>query len=111
MALPQAEDGSPQPQAQTDATKDRSAESTSPKVKRAVFVRPPMYGRQLAAIYSPARYSVIEASTKSGKTWGCIVWLLEKALEGRRGRNFWWVAPVFGQAKIAFRRLKRALPP
>ena len=69
-----------------------------------------MYAKQQAAIWSPARYALIEASTKAGKTWGCIVWLLERAMQGKRGQNFWWVAPVFGQSKIAFRRLKRALP-
>ena len=69
-----------------------------------------MYARQLAAIWSAKRYAIIEASTKSGKTWGCIVWLLEQAIAGKRGQNFWWVAPVFGQSKIAYRRLVRALP-
>lgn len=29
---------------------------------------------------------------------------------GRKGHNFWWVAPVYTQAKIAFRRMKDGLP-
>src|ERR1700674_4572328 len=46
----------------------------------------------------------------SGKTSGCIVWLAEQAFGGRDGQNFWWVAPVSGQADIAFRRMQRAIP-
>jgi phage FluMu gp28-like protein len=60
---------------------------------------------------NPARYSLIEASTKAGKTVSAIAWLYEQALFlGEPNRNFWWVAPVSGQAKIAFRRLKAFLP-
>jgi phage FluMu gp28-like protein len=74
------------------------------------YVRPWLYKKQTAAIFNDARYSVIEASTKSGKTIGCIVWLVEKAiLEGCRGRHYWWVAPVSDQADIAFRRIKDGL--
>jgi hypothetical protein len=59
----------------------------------------------------PARYALIEASTKAGKTVGCMAWLMEQAfIHGRPGRNYWWVAPVYPQAKIAFRRIKRGLP-
>lgn len=74
------------------------------------YQRPHLYKKQFDAIFDPRRYSVIEASTKSGKTSGCIVWLIEKALAGQPGQNFWWVAPVSGQADIAFRRSIRALP-
>ena len=28
---------------------------------------------------------------------------------GTAGQNFWWIAPVYPQAKIAYRRLKRAV--
>jgi len=31
-------------------------------------------------------------------------------MEGRRGQAYWWVSPVYSQAKIAYRRLKRGLP-
>jgi hypothetical protein len=70
-----------------------------------------MYRQQLAAVFCHERYGLIEASTKSGKTVGCIAWLYEQAWLSQSGRNFWWVAPIFPQAKIAFRRLKRTLPP
>jgi len=69
-----------------------------------------MYPKQLAAIFAPERISIIEASTKSGKTVGCMVWLAEMGMQGKAGRNYWWVAPIYSQAKIAFRRLKRGLP-
>src|SRR5215475_11591434 len=75
------------------------------------FHRPWCYPEQLTAIYDPRRLSFIEASTKSGKTHGCIGWLAEKALlGGGNGRNYWWVAPVSDQANIAFVRMMRTLP-
>jgi len=75
------------------------------------YERPWLYEKQLEAIFTTKRYSVIEASTKSGKTVGCIVWLAEKAiLYGGPNKNFWWVAPVSDQSDIAFRRMKEALP-
>ena len=71
-----------------------------------------LYPKQRAAIFDDARIAVIEASTKSGKTTGCLAWLFEQAFEhGRDGRNFWWVAPVFGQAEIGYRRSTRKLRP
>ncbi|GAG11536.1 unnamed protein product, partial [marine sediment metagenome] len=79
-------------------------------IKEAVYTRPWLYPKQQEAIFDPARYSVIEASTKSGKTVGCITWITEQAMQGKAGWNYWWVAPIYPQAKIAFRRLKRALP-
>ncbi len=39
-----------------------------------------------------------------------MVWLAEQAMGGKAGRNYWWVAPIYPQAKIAYRRLKRGLP-
>jgi len=69
-----------------------------------------MYPKQLAAFFNLARYSLVEASTKSGKTTGCIYWMVERCLFGQDGQNYWWVAPVFTQAKIAFTRIKRGLP-
>lgn len=81
------------------------------------YERPWLYPAQREAIFdckdpggNPARYAFIEASTKAGKTVGCIAWLFEQAWLGRPGQNFWWVAPVYTQARIAFRRLKKYLP-
>lgn len=74
------------------------------------YVRPKLYNKQEAFLFAPERYSIVEASTKSGKTVGCLVWLLEQAMQGRDGANYWWVAPSFPIATIAFRRMKRAIP-
>jgi hypothetical protein len=46
------------------------------------YTRPPMYPRQRDAIFADERYSVVEASTKAGKTVGCIAWLFEQAMFG-----------------------------
>lgn len=86
--------------------------------RKVTYVRPHLYPKQLQAIFEPkdiandnARFSWIEASTKAGKTVGCIAWIYEQAyLHGGANKNWWWVAPVFGQAEIAFRRLKAYLP-
>lgn len=70
-----------------------------------------LYPKQRAAIFDPARIVTIEASAKSGKTQGCLAWLLEEAIRnGKEGRSFWWCAPVFAQAEIGFRRLAQKLP-
>lgn len=81
--------------------------------------RPPLYDAQFKALFScpdpngkTARYGICEASTKAGKTVGCMAWLGEQAVTGLGdGREYWWVAPVYRQAKIAYSRMKRALPP
>jgi len=58
------------------------------------------------------RFSFTEASTKSGKTIGALSWLIELAvMSGKPGREYWWVAPIIPQSKIAYRRAKRAIPP
>lgn len=71
------------------------------------YARPKLARYQTQIIDSPARYTITEAATKTGKTTSHIVWLFECALGGKEGWNYWWVAPIFGQAKIAFERMKR----
>tara|TARA_R100001224_G_C4018978_1_gene148702 strand:- start:615 stop:1838 length:1224 start_codon:yes stop_codon:yes gene_type:complete len=81
---------------------------------RKKYKRPKLYGKQEDAIFNEDknrnpinRFAIIEASTKSGKTQGCIVWLMEQAMRhGGKGKNYWWIAPIYSQAEIAFRRLK-----
>jgi len=74
------------------------------------YTRPPVTPYQERVIFGDARTAIIEASTKTGKTVGCIIWLHEEALlHGRAGDNYWWVAPVYGQARIAFERMLRFL--
>jgi hypothetical protein len=62
-------------------------------------------------MFCPERYSVIEASTKAGKTVSAMAWLLEQAMLGKTGQNFWWISPGYNQSDIAFRRLKLGLTP
>jgi hypothetical protein len=54
---------------------------------------PLLYKKQWDAIFEPkdifdkpARFSLTEASTKTGKTVGCIAWLFEQALKGEMGQ-------------------------
>lgn len=62
-------------------------------------------------LYNNARFTIIEASTKVGKTFSCLWWFFEQAhLDTRKpNENIWWVAPVYSQAKIAFNRLRARL--
>lgn len=75
-----------------------------------MYERPPLAFYQENIIDSPCRYTVTEGATKTGKTVSHLIWLFELALQGSAGQNYWWVAPVYQQAEIAFRRLKRAMP-
>lgn len=76
------------------------------------YRRPPLFDYQIAALFNDSALSVCEACTKTGKTHGALAWLCEQAwLNGREGREFWWVAPSHDQARIAFNRMSRALKP
>lgn len=70
--------------------------------------RPNLTGYQKKILYSPARFTVTKGATKIGKTFPHLFWLFEKAHEQPKlGANYWWVAPIFAQAKIAFNRMRR----
>lgn len=73
------------------------------------YKRPDLYPKQEQAIFDPARIVNIEASTKSGKTVGCMAWIVEHAWCGRPFSNWWWLAPYYTQAKIAYTRIKQGL--
>lgn len=70
---------------------------------------PELYAKQHEAIFSPARFSIIEASTKAGKTWGCIIWQMYQAMTNPG--IHWWVAPVYEQSEVAFSRVCKMLDP
>jgi hypothetical protein len=74
-------------------------------------IPPNLTSYQKAILNSPSRFTITEASTKVGKTYSHIIWLFGKSHESNveNGQNFWWVAPVYNQAKIAFNRLRRYL--
>ncbi len=70
-----------------------------------------MYDKQEKAVFNDSRYSLVEASTKSGKTVSCLVWLIEQALlHGKKGHVYWWLAPTYSQSRIVFRRMKQWMP-
>ena len=78
-------------------------------VTRRIKIRvPSLYPKQHQAIFDPKRHSFIEASTKAGKTHGCLIWQLTQALN--TVGHHWWVAPVYGQSRIAFLRAEKLLP-
>ena len=62
---------------------------------------PRLYEKQRRFVEDPARYTLCEAGTKSGKTLGCAVWLVSQAWE-EPGTVWWWVAPSYAQAMVAF---------
>lgn len=73
--------------------------------------KPHLTNYQKDILFCDARFTITEASTKVGKTHSHIIWLFGKAheYENGEGKNYWWVAPVFSQSKIAFKRLRRNL--
>lgn len=56
-----------------------------------VYKRPWITDYQLRSIFSEDRFVIVNASTKIGKTVGCLVWLTEQAAKARSGDNVWWV--------------------
>ena len=71
--------------------------------------RPKLTSYQEDILYSPARFTICEASTKVGKTFSHIWWIFERAHASwnQEGFEHWWVAPTYAQARIAFRRMKK----
>lgn len=74
------------------------------------ITRPKLTSYQKKILESPARFTITEASTKAGKTFSHLWWLFERAHKPpKKGANYWWVAPVYSQAKIAFSRMRRVV--
>jgi phage FluMu gp28-like protein len=72
--------------------------------------KPDLTSYQKDILYNKARYTITAASSKSGKTFSHLWWIFEKSHEEKKqGGNYWWVAPVYSQAKIAYTRLKRVI--
>ena len=75
------------------------------------YQRPQVFDKQREFIDDPARFTYIEAGTKSGKTIGMIIWLHEQIIQsGGIRKNFWWVAPYYTTTKIAFDRWWQFIP-
>ena len=73
------------------------------------IIGPDLTDYQKKILYNGKRFTVTEASTKAGKTFSHIWWIFERSHLpwNKEGYNHWWIAPVYGQAKIAFKRLSR----
>lgn len=77
------------------------------EIERPVFTK---YQKDI--LYSTARFTVTKGATKIGKTFPHLFWLFEKAHEQiKAGANYWWIAPIYPQAKIAFNRMRRIAVP
>lgn len=70
---------------------------------------PDLYPKQEALLFHPARFVWVEGSTKSGKTAGCMTWQLAQAMD--LPGIHWWVAPIYEQAKIAYKRVLKDFAP
>lgn len=70
------------------------------------YKRPPITYYQKEILDAVERFTITEASTKTGKTASHIIWLFEQTLKLKEGQNTWWVAPVYQQAEIAFNRMR-----
>jgi hypothetical protein len=73
-----------------------------------IIEKPNLTSYQKNILYNEARFTITEASTKAGKTFSHLWWIFELAHESHNKDNFnyWWLAPVYSQAKIAFNRLR-----
>lgn len=79
--------------------------------KELILERPRLAPYQKDMLYCDERNSICEATTKAGKTFSHMWWLFEQAHKPKKeGDNYWWVAPIYSQAKIAFTRIKRTIP-
>ena len=76
-----------------------------------VVEKPDLANYQESILNSKARFTITEASTKSGKTHSHILWLWREANRDPEALNkqYWWVAPVYSQSNIAFKRMRRNL--
>lgn len=72
------------------------------------FERIELYPKQAAIVDDPARFTICEATTKAGKSASHLEWILDAAVAKGRG-EWWWVAPIFPQAKMMFRRAEQRL--
>jgi len=73
------------------------------------ITKPPLADYQEKILGSKARFTITEASTKSGKTHSHIIWLFKRANKGTDNQQFWWIAPVYSQSMIAFKRMRSNL--
>ena len=63
---------------------------------------------QLEVLKSPVRFKVVSAGRRFGKTIMALNWMLERACN-KPESVCWWVAPVYSQSRVAYRRLVEGL--
>lgn len=74
------------------------------------IIRPRLPDYQKEMLYCQEKNTICEATTKAGKTFSHLWWLFESAHRPpKEGANYWWVAPVYSQSEIAFKRMKRTI--
>lgn len=73
------------------------------------FQAPRLYPKQRAVFFDPARTVICDASTKAGKSVGALVWCLDQGINHHPGESGLWLASVYPQAKVMYRRLRRWL--
>ena len=75
----------------------------SPKVK----VKSPKLADYQKIIVDSDKNTITEATSKGGKTHSHIWWLFRESQQKhvQPNWNYWWIAPIYEQAKIAFNRI------
>jgi phage FluMu gp28-like protein len=61
---------------------------------------------QLDIFKSPARFLIVDAGRRWGKTVTGLNWLLEGVCKD--GGSNWWLAPIYAQSKMSYRQLMSA---
>lgn len=68
---------------------------------------PELYQMQQDCFYGDSRFSITEATTKSGKSVGAIHWLISETLNDPQKMASLWLSPAFPHAERMFERLER----
>jgi phage FluMu gp28-like protein len=71
---------------------------------------PWLHPNQRKFVDDPHRFVVAACGSKTGKTFGLANWIIREAWQKEQGL-FWWCAPVYKQAAIAFKLIGHLLPP
>jgi len=77
-------------------------------VYREVRIKLQPWQRQVQRAVKKYRFIVIAAGRQSGKTHLCATLIITETIKTPRSVS-WWVAPVYSQAEIAFRRCQQFL--
>jgi hypothetical protein len=82
-----------------------------PVVKKPVNLTLPwLHKKQREFVDDDSRFVTAACGSKTGKTFGLAVWIIRQAWNTEQGL-FWWCAPVYKQAQIAFKLIGHLLPP